>query len=83
MINQSHIKQNNPHITLDTLSTSTMEKLFETTRERRFAIVVAILVALVLVGSSISIANHNAIVQAVNDDSVQDLRNSRRQTEYF
>jgi hypothetical protein len=50
-----------------------MAKLFETTRERRLAIVVAILVALVLVGSSISIANHSAIVQAVNDDSVQDL----------
>jgi hypothetical protein len=47
--------------------------LFETTRERRLAIVVAVLVVLVLVGSSISIANHSAIVQAVNDDSVQDL----------
>lgn len=50
-----------------------MERLFQTTRERRLAIVVAILVALVLVGSSISIANHSTIVQAVNDDSVQDL----------
>ena len=49
-----------------------MENLFQTSRERRIAIVVFALVILVLVGSSISIANFNAIQQAVNGDATQE-----------